>query len=263
MMGTQRVNPDGRTETLEENLIAAFTPAQIQTLKDQFGAGAGGELERTPPHQPSLHSAYSSAALCVNTFAPFLGREQELGLASAKGFESLAFEAKLPIFRGGTPPHLDLVARDGENVAIESKCTEFLDVDNGEFSLAYERPEAQGLLHPSWRERYLEVRDAPTAYGALNAHQLIKHYLGIKKNLPGLRTTLLYLYWEPENRDEFPGFAEHRDELKRFGAGLEDPEVLFQAQSYPELWEGWIESKMSEWVADHVAALRRRYLIRI
>ena len=74
------------------------------------------------------------------------------------------------------------------------------------------------------------------------------------------RVTLLYLFWEPENRKDHELFRKHRNEIKEFESRLKGTGVEFQAMSYPELWDEWLRIDMSGELTEN---LRQRYLIQI
>ncbi len=98
-------------------------------------------------------------------------------------------------------------------------------------------------------------------YRHLDAAQLIKHYLGLRKQFQGQQITLLYIFWEPTNPKANMAFARHRDDVRLFSNAVEGGEVAFQASSYPELWRTWKREAREPWVAEHVAQLRRRYAV--
>ncbi len=75
--------------------------------------------------------------------------------------------------------------------------------------------------------------------------------------------TLLYLYWEPANAAAHGTFSRHREEVARLAAMVEGAEIPFTAISYPELWAQWEAQDRPAWLAGHVAALRRRYLVTV
>jgi hypothetical protein len=88
-----------------------------------------------------------------------------------------------------------------------------------------------------------QLRAKPNAYRFFHAAQIVKHYLGLKADRPSLirgrPTTLLYLYWEPEDPHAHPFFAEHEAEVREFAEGLRDDVVSFALQSYRDLWNDW------------------------
>jgi hypothetical protein len=176
------------------------------------------------------------------------------------GFISLQFEYACSAGVRGTAPHLDALARTSDAVlAIESKCTEYLQPKESAFAEAYARIEDSRRASPwfslitnaSLRQRF--------AY--LDAAQLVKHYLGLANTFPGKRVVLLYLFWEPLNASEFGVFGEHRRELQAFAEAVAGDRVEFEHQSYPELWREWDADGVTR--RQHVAALRRRYLVSV
>jgi hypothetical protein len=265
------VDGDGRAHRLEQNLIDSITIGQLRRATMQIEKGDGGELRPQDPHRPPMHSAFSSAALEVNSFAPWISREEHLLLGGYDGFESLEFERKCPIWPEHQlgHPNLDLVAypRDGGIVAVESKCTEHLGIKLGRFEPAYE--DKRDALSEGWLRRYEELLgelDRPLGrrlYSHFDAAQMVKHYLGLKRTFPHRQITLLYLYWEPKNAGDEVAFQRHRDEVENFSNGLDDPNVTFAAQSYPELWSDWAASVDQQWVRSLVSELRARYVIPI
>ncbi|MDP8942580.1 MAG: hypothetical protein M3N16_00420 [Actinomycetota bacterium] len=262
--GSRSIDGHGRVARLEQNMLDCMTVAQLREATAQVARGRGGELVPQDGHPPPMHSAFSSAALAINAFACWQGDEALLSLGGFDGFERVGFERRFPIFAGGTPPHLDVVADAPERlVAVESKCTEYLRSHPAAFSDAYERPEAVArLAHPSWEAEYRALRADPGRYGFLDAAQLIKHYLGLKRH-GGRSVTLLYLYWEPTNADEHEPFRSHRGEIEAFGRRLDDPELAFRAQSYAELWRDWEAVPEPSWIGEHGDNLRRRYDVAI
>ena len=265
------VDGDGRAHRLEQNLIDSITIGQLRRATKQIEKGDGGELRPQGPHRPPMHSAFSSAALTVNSFAPWISREEHLLLDRYNGFESLEFERKCPIWPEHQlgHPNLDLVAypHDGGIVAVESKCTEHLGTKLGRFEPAYE--DQRDALSEGWLRRYEELLgelDRPLGgrlYSHFDAAQMVKHYLGLKRTFPHRQIALLYLYWEPKNARDGVVFGRHRDEVEHFSHGLDDPNVTFAAQSYPELWSNWAASVDQEWVRGLVSELRMRYVIPI
>jgi hypothetical protein len=99
--------------------------------------------------------------------------------------------------------------------------------------------------------------ERPRTYRWLDAAQLVKHAFGIAYTFPDQPTTLLYLFPEPSNPEEYPIFAEHRAEVARFAASISGDEPNFVAMSYPELWKSW--ETYSDPFPVHVDRLRARY----
>ena len=259
--------PDGaldatsRTEVLSENLVEGITDEQRATAIAQIAQGDGGELLERGGARPKLHSAYSSAALAVNSFAVWLGHERELMLAGVDGFEALRFEEKLPIGARGKAPNLDFVASGSDDVvAVESKCTEQLGRHVAEFSEVYDARIAK-LAEGGWGAEYEALKADPKRYAYLDAAQLVKHYLGLRNTHPDRRCTLLNLYWEPANPDAHREVRLHREEVDRFRAAVGGSVVLFEAESYPDLWSSWATRTSPAWLAAHADRLQARYSV--
>jgi hypothetical protein len=147
-------------------------------------------------------------------------------------------------------------------VAVESKCTEHLGEHAAQFSEVYD-DRVPKLATPSWQAEFEALKREPSRYTFLNAAQLVKHYLGMKNTFGGRSSTLLYLYWEPANADEHAELLQHRAEVDTFAGAVSDPAVRFVAMGYPQLWEQWASRGQPNWLGEHVAALRRRYLVTI
>ncbi len=108
----------GYTCQWQENVLDGMP---ITAIADDFGSGAGRELDE------KLCAAHSSAALVVNTFGRWRAEPESLRIAGVSGFRNIRFEMTFPTGLGGTPPHLDLFADGDSIVAVESKCTEWMD----------------------------------------------------------------------------------------------------------------------------------------
>jgi len=165
--------------------------------------------------------------------------------------------------RWRTAPNIDVVCESTDAVlAIESKLTEHLTaVHTAEFRPGYNKV-VERTAHPSWAEKYEELRKNPDYYAFFNAAQIIKHYLGLKADLNGTilgrSVTLLYLYWEPSDAREHALFADHRAAVSAFGEGLRDESIRFESASYPELWKRWLADTPSN---AHLTELYARYVI--
>jgi hypothetical protein len=70
---------------------------------------------------------------------------------------------------------------------------------------------------------------------------------------------LLYLFWEPSNRQNFSIFEEHQTEIMRFADAVRGAEPTFMAMPYSELWQAWERRALPILLSSHVARLRSRY----
>jgi hypothetical protein len=235
----------GYASRWQDNLMAGLPLAEIARDLD---SGAGRELDS------KLCAAHSSAALAVNAFGPWRIGPGALSLAGITGFRSMRFEATCPTGLGGTPPHLDLLAEEDAVVAVESKCTEWMEPKGARFSPSYDRLSGSHG-HSPWYKLIQELRADPGHYGFLDAAQLVKHALGLLTCYGAQELRLLYLYWEPRNAAEWPECRRHRAEAEDLANRVACCSVRLLPMSYGELWDGWTNHRPPP----HLAYLRARY----
>jgi hypothetical protein len=159
----------GYASRLEENLIDGVSRTQFEA---DYLAGAGREL------CGKMRAAHSSAALVVNTFAPWRERPARMRIGGISGFDRLRFEAVYPTGLGGTPPHLDLAAEGICTLVVESKLVEYLTPKAAVFSRAYDAL-AGSRCGSAWFGLITKLRGNPAAYRYLDVAQLVKHSLGL------------------------------------------------------------------------------------
>ena len=174
------------------------------------------------------------------------------------GFEKLRFERKCPVqgVKRGNPPNLDVLAeKDGFVLAIESKLIEYLTpAKRASIASSYDYA-IETLAHPTWKEQIQRQRLTPAEFQYFSAGQIIKHYLGLRSCFPSTDVQLVYLFWEPTDRQMHPLFAQHRAEVESFAAGLNDPNVSFRSATYADLFTEWDVPDLSR----HLRFLRARY----
>jgi hypothetical protein len=261
----KRLDAEGRTSHFEENVVASIEAQQVKRLRHQLESGDGGELKTGPRGaRPKFNSAHSSSALALNAFGAWLGREDSLNLCGLEApGAALRLEAQQRIFRGGRAPNLDCLLSGGQRViGIESKLTEPLTVHHpGTWSEAYARPECRALLSGGWSELLEEYVGDTAAAGRLDVSQLVKHALGLRSQNPEKDVHLVYVYWEPEDAEDFAEFRSHRAEVARLADRVGDTPPHFHAISYPDLFRAWTEEDAEPWVSAHVDCLRARYSV--
>jgi len=243
----------GYTHSPQDNLLPGI---DLATVESDLICGDGNEL------RSKFCAVHSSSALAVNCFAPFKVHPNNLILLGKRGAKCVNFEWKLPIFRGGTAPNVDVrIERDTDIVAVESKLLEYLTPKRPMFSDAYERlapPESD----PIWWDAYEKAKGGDPQY--LDRAQLVKHYFGLnnfrKKNPEGPGLTLLYIFWEPLNRQDVEECRQHREEVKTFVDSLSNSQIQFQWMTYNDLWEEW--SAVPD-LATHAQRLKARYQVRL
>jgi hypothetical protein len=246
----------GYTDRPENNLIDGV---DLDDFRTDFEQGSGNELAG------KFRAVHSSSALAANCFGPFKRRPEELYLAEANGFGSISFEHKCPVglSQARTPPNLDLVAvGPGSVVGVESKFLEHLGRKTAKFADAYKDQINDARRDGPWYAEMMRLRDDPKYYRYLDAAQLIKHAFGLANTFPGKSTTLIYLFWEPNNAKDLNTIQEHREEVKDFAHRISGGFPSFEFLSYPELWDRWISLGSSFMVA-HAGRLRERYCVSV
>jgi hypothetical protein len=251
----------------EENLVGTLRPDQIAELRAQLARGDGRELEPGPNGEaPDAHSVRSSAVLAFNAFGPWLGDEEHMMVDGIGGFDQpLEVEKKQPIQRGGTPPNFDVLLTGPSVVAgVESKLLETLGTHTARaWQDSYSRPQNLDLLSGGWRETLDAAMSGGYATKQLDAGQLLRHALGLRKQHPHRTTHLVYCYWEPTNGDEIPEVTAHRAEVADLALRVDSSEPFFHALSYAHLLDEWSRLSRPTWLRQHIGLLRERYEIRI
>jgi hypothetical protein len=253
-----------RAEHARDNVVVTVDDAALAAALSDLRAGSGHELTADRGQRPKFHSAHSSSALAVSTFGPWRLEPRTLALDGKSLFTSLRFEAQRPIFTGrATPPNLDVWIEGADGmVAIESKLTEYLaGAETASFANRYAEAVSDSG-EPSWSAMYSLLKSEPRHFRFLNADQLVKHYLGIKRATGDrtVATTLIYAYWEPADASDHDAFAKHRAEVAEFEASVADPAVRFRSLSYRDLWRTWASEPP---LHQHADALRARYDVRL
>jgi hypothetical protein len=252
-----RYDARGFLRGLADNLRAPLDASLLAELQ------RGSELTPRATQPARAHSLCSSAALVVNVFAYWRGRDQTPLLAAlgvgGLGGTHLELEAPLPTGLPGDPPTVDVALHrpDGRVVAVESKFAEWLTprprgkrVFKDKYFPEGRRVWAAAGL-PLCQALAEELQDGRERTKHLNAPQLLKHALGLAVN--GLRTsTLLYIYYERPGRQA----ATHRAEVERVVARLA-PEIDLRVATYQSLFDALRAQQGLE--RDYVHYLARRY----
>lgn len=256
------VGPDSYVDSLEHALLPTVDAADRKQIVNQFEGKGGSELKPKKAAKPKFWAARSSAALAANTFYPFLAAQRDLPLAGQSFSGAGGLEFTCPTGLKGTPPTLDFVKQsDNEVLAIESKLLEPFDPHEADFKPAYAK--AMSGVHAAWRDEYERLMADAHRYRFLDAAQLVKHYLGVRKCFPESRVTLAYLYWEPTDAEDCMSCVVHRAEVEELRARVASGDVSFVARSYREIWEEWSAADQPRWLQDHVRALRARYEVAV
>jgi hypothetical protein len=247
----------GFVHALADNLRAPLDESALAELR------RGSELEPRAMQPARGHSLCSSAALVVNVFAYWRGRDQSplldaLGVGG-QGGTRLEFEAPLPTGLAGDPPFIDvaLYRPDGRIVAVESKFAEWLTprprgkrvFKDKYFSAGQRFWAAAGL--PRCQSLAEDLQSGGERLRFLNAPQILKHALGLAVN--GLKTsTLVYLYYDRPAKES----VRHRAEVEHVAARLAG-EIDLRVATYQSLFDALRASPTLE--RGYVDYLARRY----
>ena len=243
--------PKGYVVDARLNLVSGVTPEMIKA--DYYG-GSGQEW------LAKIRAIHSSAALAANTFGRWKTDPAKLKILELSGFQPPKFEAQCPTGLGGTPPNLDVLLQSPDIViGLESKLLEPLTPRKPHFSKSYSRDRLP-LCEESWWNLLEQVRHWPPAH--LDAAQLIKHYLGLRKRFPsGQKVFLVYLFWKPLNAEKIAEYVRHAEDMEKFRDALsESGAVQFIPMDYLHLWDSWSGDAD---LAEHANLLKQRYCVEI
>jgi hypothetical protein len=235
----------------QENLVSGVTPDMI---KGDYDNGSGREWLF------KMRAIHSSAVLTANTFGRWISEPSRLELAGISGFGPPKLEAQCPTGLRGTPPNLDVLLHSTTTViGIESKLLEPLTPTVPRFTASYSRDRLP-LCEDAWWGLLECVRHGHPSH--LDAAQLIKHYLGLRKQFPCDKTVLLlYLFWKPLNADKFAEYSRHAESVEKFRHAVQGAQsVRFVAMDYLELWDAW---EGDGDMAEHARLLKDRYCVEI
>jgi hypothetical protein len=232
----------------EENLIEAVTPELWAAAKVDLEAGKGAELGG------KFLAAYSSSALVVNTFIP-MGHGVDI-----PGFGLIAGTPRLEQERSagtrGYKPTLDVIVEGSDvDLFIESKCREYLDAGEADFSVAWPTHAAMRLTADAARV-YGDLYSGNRSYRPVDAPQLLKDVLAADKwaSDHGRPVLMVYAYWEPHDAARYEIFETHRKRALELFAPLSSDRVTALAISYQDLWDHWQRVGQT-----HIEQLRARY----
>lgn len=236
---------DGYTLQLNDNL---FQPLSEQSIRD-FESGRGNEL--TSGKMQALHS---SSALVCNVFEYW--RRDCDGIALACGAErgiSFRLEKQNPTGLRGGPPHLDVeFTGPGIPLAVESKFVEpYRHEGTSSFQPSYFKKPGLWDNFPRCEQLAKEISEGLNVFQRLDAAQLLKHVLGLKKAYQsGFK--LLYIWYKVPSREA----AVHEDEILVFCDRI-GGEVDFRHMTYQDLF-GMIK-QIPDAGSEYISYLEERY----
>jgi len=238
----------GYTLQLNDNL---FQPLSDQTVSD-FKSGRGNELKTK-----KIQALHSSSALVCNVFEYW--RRNCDGIALACGADqgmSFRFEKQNPTGLQGTAPHLDVefTGTGKKPLAVESKFTEpYQKEGTSNFKPSYFNKPGLWDHFPLCEQLAKAIYDGQTVFRRLDAAQLLKHILGLKKAFPsGFK--LLYLWYEVPSK----AANTHKKEIRMFGDHVQS-EVDFRHMTYQDLFR--TVKEISDIDPGYISYLEKRYLL--
>lgn len=247
------------TLTIEKNL---FEPLDERT-KQQFSEGNGNEIQGSAVSPAKMQALHSSSALGVNIFQYWQKRGLCNDIAAACGFcekgsknsIQIDFERKFPIkSKFVVPPNIDVVIspRDPKKrklFAVECKFTEAYSTTKHEgLKDKYLKEDDLWLEFPVLHNLAKKINPEDHEFTFLHAAQLIKHILGLTKEVGKDGFKLLYLWYDALGKEG----AIHRDEIEIFTEYARKDEVFFLSKSYQEL----IISLANDYRDDHPAYIK-------
>lgn len=243
---------NGYVSHLTDNLLPGV---RLDHFESDLKKGGGHELNK------KFLALHSSAALAINTFAPFKDIPSSLSILRKQGFGPPVFERQLPTGLRGTPPNIDVYLQsDDDVIAIESKFLEYCAPKVADYSDSYSK-DTLPLAEDCWWQVLEESKAAGLRH--LDVAQLVKHYLGLVRLMnhgdegwKPKEVTLLYLFWEPENAHDIGDCLNHRRNIEELASKVSGSRIKFMSLSYPELWREW---EILPSIAAHVANLKARY----
>ncbi len=251
-----KVDARGYVPSIDHNL---FRPLSIAARAD-FAAARGSELKPKAGESPKMCALHSSSALVCNVFDYWQLVDQRaiarlLGIASPE--VDVRFEAELSSGLQGTKPTLDLllVGSGSQAWGIESKFTEPFGHSQlrPPFQKSYFAPPEgrwKTLGLPACQKLAEDLRDGVEVFKYVEAPQLLKHVLGLRRQY---REAQLVLLWFQVDAEESEAFA---TEIDRFAEAV-DESLGFRAITYQDVFGRIAEEPAA--TPEYRAYLQARY----
>lgn len=240
--------PDkGEKNYVNDIALNIFNQKLSSETQQDFKKGDGNETEDTKTRLAKMKALHSSSALPVNVFQYWQHRDVSPILYACKliakrsfnsdpANNSVRFEQKFEISKDKKlfpkKPNLDVVIEYNNRVfAIESKFTEPYKKEQKGLSERYTSDKSFWEGIPNLEELANEISPANDKFKHLDAAQLLKHILGLKKQYGETGFTLLYLWYDVIGKDG----AAHRKEIEQFAETTENDGITFRHITYQEV----------------------------
>jgi len=232
--------------SLSENI---FNQKLSEETDKNFKEGDGSETKDSKTRLAKMKALHSSSALPVNVFQYWQEKDVSpilyaCGLINRRPFNSdtlpnaIKFEQKFEICDNKKDfpkkPNLDVVIEYDDNVyAIESKFTEPYNSKPKGLREVYTSAQLDDLWKDITHLQDLAKEISPdnNEFKYLDAAQLIKHILGLKKQLGESSFCLLYIWYDVIGNDGI----EHRKEIEKFAKIAKEDNIKFRHITYQEV----------------------------
>lgn len=240
---------EGEKNYLNSLTSNIFNQQLSEETDKNFKEGDGSETKDSTTRLAKMKALHSSSALPVNVFQYW--QEKDVSpllyacrLINRRPFNSdtlpnaVRFEQKFEICDNKKDfpkkPNLDVVIEYDHNVyAIESKFTEPYNGKPKGLRKVYTSAQLDELRKDITHLQDLAIEISPdnNEFKYLDAAQLIKHILGLKKQLGKSGFTLLYLWYDVIGNDGL----EHRKEIEKFAEIAKKDKIKFRHITYQEV----------------------------
>jgi hypothetical protein len=226
---------------LTDNL---FEPLSKESL-DCYNSGDGNETKDSKTRLAKMKALHSSSAIVINLFQYWQERDVspivyacKLCSKSKNNFTNeIKFEEKFEISGDKSQfpfsPNIDIVIKDSQSFvyAIESKFTEPYREKPKGIKLKYIDNLSFWNGLPGLYELAKEICPDNNKFQYLDAAQLLKHILGLKKKHHKNGFHLLYLWYDVIGKNGF----EHREEIEQFAEIAKGDNIKFSHITYQEV----------------------------
>jgi len=183
-----------------------------------------------------MSALHSSSALVCNMFDYW--RERGVAAIAAacgagRDTTTIQFEQAYPTGLGGTAPHPDVTLGSERSLptVIEAKFEEPYNGQGNSFTDSYFATRGIWSRLPACEALARAVFKGQESFVHLGAAQLLKHALGIARQLGARGFRLLYLWFEVPGTEA----AAHRKEIGRFSDAVR-ADIEFDARTYQEVF---------------------------
>lgn len=240
---------EGEKNYLNSITANIFNQQLSEETYKNFKEGDGSETKDSKTRLAKMKALHSSSALPVNVFQYWQNKDtypityacklcaKREAIENISVIKGISFEQKFEISPDKNlfprSPNLDVVIENSKKwiYAIESKFTEPYKKKQKGLSDRYTSDESFWKGLPNLKPLADKIRPDNNEFKYLDAAQLIKHILGLKKQLGKSGFTLLYLWYDVIGNDGL----EHRKEIEKFAEIAKKDNIKFRHITYQEV----------------------------